>query len=63
MDELRILKDKTPKGLWTEDIDAFMEELAVSVYIRACHQRAGCVEELWGGGDFKFCSFIVLSSP
>ena len=29
VEELRILKEKTPKDLWKEDINAFMEELEV----------------------------------
>lgn len=29
VEELLILKEKTPKDLWKEDIDAFMEELEV----------------------------------
>ena len=30
VEELRIIQEKTPKGLWKEDIDMFMEELDVS---------------------------------
>ena len=30
VEELRILKEKTPKDLWKEDINEFMEELDVS---------------------------------
>jgi len=29
-EELRILREKTPKDLWKEDMDAFMEKLDVS---------------------------------
>ena len=30
-EELRILREKTPEGLWLEDLDHFLEELEVSV--------------------------------
>ena len=31
VEELRILQEKTPKNLWTEDLEKFMVELDVSL--------------------------------
>ena len=41
IEELHILKEKTPKDLWKEDITAFMEEL--EVYSVDIISPAGCL--------------------
>ena len=40
--ELKVLQGKTPRGLWNEDLDLFMEELDVS----CCIQLTLCVNAL-----------------
>jgi len=32
MEELEILRGKSPQDLWIEDLDAFLEELEVCLY-------------------------------
>jgi len=36
MEELEILRGKSPQDLWLEDLDAFLEELEVCLFKTMC---------------------------